>query len=150
MTIFFNLGLLIIVAHHQNSEGLRFKVPFVPFVPALSIVCNLEFMFHLNILTWLRFFVWMILGIIIIIRHYLFVSTSFLFFFLGMLVYFLYGIHHSKEGEMQSTYSMLMTSSEATKEKWGSTTKSSGSILINKRKSSNSDRNPILDDDELS
>lgn len=50
------------IAHHQNSEGLRFKVPLVPFVPALSILCNLEFMFHLNVLTWLRFFVWMILG----------------------------------------------------------------------------------------
>lgn len=123
------LGLLVIVAHHQNNEGLRFKVPFVPFIPALSIVCNLEFMFHLNVLTWLRFFVWMILG---------------------MLVYFLYGIHHSKEGETQSTYSMLMTSSEATKEKWGSTTKTNVKGVLTKRKSSNGDRNPILDDDELS
>lgn len=67
-----------------------------------------------------------------------------------MLVYFLYGIHHSKEGETQSTYSMLMTSSEATKEKWGSTTTKSSTSILPKRKSSNADRNPILDDDELS
>lgn len=54
--------ILVIVAHHQNNNGLRFKVPFVPFIPALSILCNIEFMVHLNILTWLRFFVWMIVG----------------------------------------------------------------------------------------
>lgn len=56
------VGMLIIVAHHQNNIGLRFKVPLVPFVPALSILFNVEFMIHLNILTWLRFFVWMIVG----------------------------------------------------------------------------------------
>lgn len=49
-------------AHYQNTERLRFKVPLVPFLPALSILCNLEFIVHLNVLTWLRFFVWMILG----------------------------------------------------------------------------------------
>lgn len=44
-------------------------------------------------------------------------------YFTGMLVYFLYGIHHSKEGDCISSYSILMTSSEAVKEKWGATTK---------------------------
>lgn len=38
---------------------------------------------------------------------------------LGLLVYFLYGIRHSKESELTSTYSMLMTSSEASKGPWG-------------------------------
>lgn len=37
----------------------------------------------------------------------------------GLLVYFLYGIRHSKEGEGINTYSILMTSSEASKEPWG-------------------------------
>lgn len=67
-----------------------------------------------------------------------------------MLVYFLYGIHHSKEGDIQSTYSMLMTSSEATKEKWGSTTKTNIKGVLNKRKVSSGDKNPILDDDDFS
>ncbi|XP_065173363.1 cationic amino acid transporter 4 [Atheta coriaria] len=119
--------MLVIVAHHQNQEGLRFKVPMVPFIPALSIVCNIEFMIHLNVLTWLRFFVWMILG---------------------MLVYFLYGIHNSKEGETMSTYSMLMTSSEAVKEKWGSTTRTNIKGMLTRRKNSTpSERNAIMDDD---
>ena len=35
------------------------------------------------------------------------------------MVYFLYGIKHSKEGDVTRTYSMLITSSEAAKEPWG-------------------------------
>lgn len=99
----------------------------VPFIPAFSIFCNLEFMIHLNVWTWLRFFVWMILG---------------------MLVYFLYGIHHSKEGEVMSSYSMLMTSSEATKEKWGATTKTTIKGALTKRKTSTGDKNAIIEDDD--
>jgi cationic amino acid transporter 4 len=61
--MFIMVGCLVVMgAHHQNATGLRFKVPLVPFIPALSILCNIELMVHLNVLTWLRFFVWMILG----------------------------------------------------------------------------------------
>lgn len=120
--------LLIIVAHHQNTMGLRFKVPLVPLLPAISILCNIEFMIHLNYLTWLRFFVWMILG---------------------MLVYFLYGIHHSKEGDSNSSYSILMTSSEAVKEKWGSTTRTINiKGALTRRKTSISDRGAIIDEED--
>ncbi|KAI4456374.1 inner membrane transporter ygji-related [Holotrichia oblita] len=117
--------LLVITAHYQSTERLRFKVPLVPFLPALSILCNLEFIVHLNVLTWLRFFVWMIIGI---------------------LIYFLYGIHHSKEGDLTSTYSILMTSSEAVKNKFGSTMKTNIHGVLTRRKSSSSDRNAILED----
>lgn len=57
-------GLLIIAAHQQNppSLGCTFRVPMVPFVPALSILLNIGLMFHLSMLTWLRFLVWMIVG----------------------------------------------------------------------------------------
>ncbi|EFA08956.2 Cationic amino acid transporter 4-like Protein [Tribolium castaneum] len=120
-------SLVVIIAHHQSATGLRFKVPMVPLIPALSILCNIEFMVHLNVLTWLRFFVWMILG---------------------MLVYFLYGIHHSKEGEGNSSYSILMTSSEAVKEKWGSTTKTNFKGAFTRRKSSSGDRSAIIDEEE--
>nr|CAD7606846.1 unnamed protein product [Timema genevievae] len=102
LTFFFVISLagclLIMVAHEQNTTGLRFKVPLVPFIPALSIFFNVDLMVHLNALTWVRFIIWMAVG---------------------MLVYFLYGIHHSKESDQVSSYSVLMTSSEAGKEKWG-------------------------------
>ncbi|KAK9888152.1 hypothetical protein WA026_000421 [Henosepilachna vigintioctopunctata] len=119
--------LVVIIAHHQDtSTVLRFKVPMVPLLPAVSIFCNIEFMVHLNILTWLRFFVWMIFGI---------------------LIYFLYGIHHSKMEDTVSSYSVLMTSAEAVKEKWGSTTKTHVKNALFRRKSS-ADTKAIIDDEE--
>ncbi|KAH0566854.1 hypothetical protein KQX54_004827, partial [Cotesia glomerata] len=80
--------LLVIGAHEQcPAVDDKFRVHFVPLVPAISIYINILLMSHLQLLTWLRFFVWM---------------------FLGILIYFLYGIHHSKEAGPNS-YSVLMT-----------------------------------------
>lgn len=134
--IFFAAACVAVIAvHHQNTRGLNFKVPLVPYVPALSIFCNVVLMVHLSALTWLRFFIWVSIG---------------------MLVYFLYGIHHSKEGEACSTYSMLMTSSEAAKSHWGSTVggrtgaggkKSVFHGLIDSRKIVE-DKKPIVEEDE--
>lgn len=67
-----------------------------------------------------------------------------------MLVYFLYGIHHSKEGEGNSSYSILMTSSEAVKEKWGATTKTNLKAVLTHRKSSAGDKTAIINDDDES
>ncbi|XP_017139121.1 cationic amino acid transporter 4 [Drosophila miranda] len=93
------LCVAVMAVHNQNTRGLVFKVPLVPFVPALGIFCNILLMVHLDAVTWTRFFVWVCIG---------------------MVVYFLYGIHHSKEGETCTSYSILMTSSEAGKLPWGS------------------------------
>lgn len=118
--------VVVIAAHHQNTRGLQFKVPFVPYLPALSIICNIELMVHLSALTWLRFFIWIAIG---------------------MMVYFLYGIHHSKEGESGTSYSMLMTSSEASKGHWGSTAKAVIEKVMTK-KAKKDDKMPIVDEDE--
>lgn len=114
---------------------MQFKVPFVPYIPALSIFCNIELMVHLSFLTWLRFFIWLSIG---------------------MLVYFLYGIHNSKEGELGTSYSMLMSTSEAIRG-WGSTSTALGGgtkVTVTKiikgrisRKTAG-DRQAIVDDDD--
>ncbi|XP_076036477.1 cationic amino acid transporter 4 isoform X2 [Oratosquilla oratoria] len=80
--------VMVIVGHEQNGINLSFKVPLVPFVPLASIFFNMALMTHLNVLTWVRFVIWMILG---------------------LLVYFLYGMSHSKESQPVSTYSTLIS-----------------------------------------
>ncbi|KAL6442973.1 hypothetical protein ACFW04_002758 [Cataglyphis niger] len=114
------LGLFVINAHRQNPPTGKFRVPLVPFIPALSILFNMGLIMHLSSMTWLRFFVWMTVG---------------------MMIYFLYGIHYSKEATtIPNSYSILMATSEAEKgTKWGSTL----------RVSPKSDKAPILDDKEL-
>nr|XP_033330259.1 cationic amino acid transporter 4 [Megalopta genalis] len=112
-------SLLIIGAHQQNHGTGKFRVPMVPLVPALSILFNIGLMFHLSLLTWLRFLVWMIAG---------------------MLIYFLYGIHYSKEAASPNSYSILMATSEAGRgARWGAT------LRVNQK----TDKLPILNDDDL-
>lgn len=62
----------------QNSTPLAFKVPCVPVIPLLSIFVNLMLISELSYLTWIRFVVWLAIGLII---------------------YLSYGVRHSVEGE---------------------------------------------------
>lgn len=57
------LAIALIAVHNQSTEGLRFKVPWVPTIPALSIVANVALMVNLNPMTWVRFGIWMSIGI---------------------------------------------------------------------------------------
>uniref|UniRef100_A0A6B2E6J4 Putative cationic amino acid transporter 4 n=1 Tax=Phlebotomus kandelakii TaxID=1109342 RepID=A0A6B2E6J4_9DIPT len=117
--------VVVMAAHHQNVRHLDFKVPLVPYIPALSIFCNIELMVHLSVLTWIRFFIWIAVG---------------------MLVYFLYGIHHSKEAEDCGTsYSMLMTSAEASKGHWGALQTKSSTKSIQAKE----DKRPIIEEEEV-
>ena len=56
------VALVIITAHQQCTEGLLFKVPLVPLIPALSISANIALMVNLNPMTWVRFLVWVTIG----------------------------------------------------------------------------------------
>lgn len=90
----FPAGIVIINAHHQNTAKLAFKVPLVPYIPAASIFCNINLMVHLSALTWIRFFIWMVIG---------------------MLMYFCYGIHHSREGTLGTSYAVLLSAGAGSK-----------------------------------
>uniref|UniRef100_W5KCS5 Solute carrier family 7 member 4 n=1 Tax=Astyanax mexicanus TaxID=7994 RepID=W5KCS5_ASTMX len=73
----FLISLVLIWAHEQQNKTKTFQVPLVPFVPGASILLNVFLMLKLSLLTWLRFTIWLAAG---------------------LLVYFGYGIWHSKEG----------------------------------------------------
>ena len=68
------IGVIIL---RRTDPGRRrpFRVPMVPLLPILGVLMCMALMLSLPILTWLRFFVW--LGI-------------------GMVIYFLYSVRHSR------------------------------------------------------
>ncbi|CAL4121108.1 unnamed protein product [Meganyctiphanes norvegica] len=80
--------VLIIVGHRQNQIVLTFRVPLVPLVPLISIFFNVALMVHLNPMTWIRFLVWMTIGLII---------------------YFAYGQNHVTAEEPAISFSTLLT-----------------------------------------
>jgi APA family basic amino acid/polyamine antiporter len=59
-----SLGVLILRIKQPNRPR-GFRAPFGPVVPLLSVVFCLLLMSGLPILTWIRFFVWLILGLVI-------------------------------------------------------------------------------------
>nr|XP_006811569.1 PREDICTED: cationic amino acid transporter 4-like [Saccoglossus kowalevskii] len=69
------LCFFVLCIHYQNTSIVTFKMPLVPLIPSLSIFCNAMLMMNLSYMTWVRFAVWITLG---------------------MMLYFCYGIRHSK------------------------------------------------------
>ncbi|VDM26402.1 unnamed protein product [Toxocara canis] len=55
-------SFVMICLHHQNKAPVSFKVPFVPLVPAISMLVNILLMMHLAPVTWLRLVVWLAIG----------------------------------------------------------------------------------------
>ncbi|XP_057325217.1 cationic amino acid transporter 3-like isoform X2 [Microplitis mediator] len=58
---------ILVFIYHQPVSGkkLTFSVPLVPFLPALSIIINVYLMMMLDVMTWIRFSIWMAIGLFI-------------------------------------------------------------------------------------
>ncbi|XP_054718883.1 probable cationic amino acid transporter [Uloborus diversus] len=92
------MSLLLIVIHQQSTAPLRYKVPLVPFLPALSIVVNAVLIVNLKAATWLRLLVWVAIG---------------------LSMYFFYGVGHSKLDATSSKSTLLKVGSPGPTS-WGS------------------------------
>jgi APA family basic amino acid/polyamine antiporter len=56
----------VIVLRYKDPDRRRgFRVPFGPVIPVLSVLFCVLLMAGLPIITWLRFFVWLIIGLVI-------------------------------------------------------------------------------------
>lgn len=74
------VSMTILVRQPKSSKILTFSVPLTPWFPALSIMVNIYLMSGLDVATWIRFGVWIAVG---------------------LLIYFFYGRRFSKEKDRQ-------------------------------------------------
>lgn len=59
-------AIVVISLQPQNTNEISFKAPFVPALPILTVFFNVFLMLKLSRLTWIRFGVWMGLGLFFI------------------------------------------------------------------------------------
>ena len=60
---------IIIMRRTQPDLPRPFKTPLVPLVPVLGILSNVALMVGLNPLTWMAFFIWMAIGLVIFFTY---------------------------------------------------------------------------------
>jgi len=75
--ILVSIGVIVLRRTRPDLER-SFKVPFMPVLPILSVIACLWLMINLTAITWIRFLIWMALGV---------------------LIYYAYGRRHSLVGK---------------------------------------------------
>ena len=60
---------VIVLRKKQPLRARSFRVPLVPLVPLIAIGCCLILMMGLPLLTWVRFFVWLTIGLFIYVFY---------------------------------------------------------------------------------
>jgi APA family basic amino acid/polyamine antiporter len=73
---------VVILRRTDAARPRPFRVPLVPVFPIVGVVFCFSLMLSLPVITWLRFFAWLAIG---------------------LLIYFLYSVRHSKLGSGQDT-----------------------------------------------
>lgn len=94
------LVVVIISRQPPADDALSFKVPWVPVIPCLSVFINLYLMFQLDMHTWIRFLVWIVIGRQIQCKLSEFYIIEIFPFSSGYIIYFTYGIKNSVEGAL--------------------------------------------------
>jgi hypothetical protein len=61
--------MTVLVRQPKSSKKLSFSVPFTPWFPALSIMINIYMMSELDFATWIRFGVWLAIGLCIYVFY---------------------------------------------------------------------------------
>lgn len=66
LTAFIIVSIAVIVLRYKKPEINRpFRVPLVPYIPILAVIFCFALMLSLPLLTWIRFVVWLVIGIIV-------------------------------------------------------------------------------------
>lgn len=60
------LFILLLISRQPTAKRFNsFTVPFIPWLPGISIVINVYLMMKLDYMTWVRFIVWIVIGLVI-------------------------------------------------------------------------------------
>ena len=63
--VFMGLLMFFLALQPRNQEELTFRTPLVPILPGLAIFVNIYLMMKLSLATWVRFLVWLAVGLAI-------------------------------------------------------------------------------------